>query len=222
MIQKNTLRFLSELEKNNNREWFAENKEAYEKAKDDFTDLVQKIIDSISKFDPSLKDLKAKNCVFRIYRDVRFSKNKMPYKTYFGASFSAGGKKSNLAGYYLHIEDKNSFLAGGKWMPEAADLAAIRQEIDYNREAFLKIISSPGFLRSFDSLSDENKLQTVPKGYPKDHPLIEILKLKSFVAIHSFANKNILDPAFAKECAALCKLLYTFNNFLNEAIANES
>ncbi|MBK8413382.1 MAG: DUF2461 domain-containing protein [Bacteroidetes bacterium] len=138
MITKRTLDFLKALKKNNNREWFDVNRSKYEEAKADFEKFVETLLPLLSKENSKLKDLKVKDCVFRIYRDVRFSKNKDPYKTNFGAYFVEGGKKSSKAGYYIQIEPGNSFLAGGCWMPEAPVLKAIRQEIDYNLKDFEK------------------------------------------------------------------------------------
>jgi uncharacterized protein (TIGR02453 family) len=127
-----------------------------------------------------LKDVDASKAIFRINRDVRFSKNKAPYKTNFGASINPGGKKSMIAGYYVHIEPGKSFLAAGTYMPEAPYLSAIRQEIDYNLEEFKKIVGAKDFKKEFTSLSVEDALKTVPKGYDKENPALEFLKLKHF------------------------------------------
>lgn len=219
MIEKSTVKFLADLKNNNNREWFLANKTDYEKAKSNFIDFVQNLIDEVAKFDKGLKGLEAKKCVFRINRDIRFSTDKSPYKSNMGASFSAGGKNSNVAGYYLHLEGDKSFLAGGKWMPEAPELAAIRQEIDYHTKDFKKIIGAKDFVGFYGSLSNEDSLKTAPKGYPKDHPEIELLKLKSFIAVHDFKAKNVLETGFLKECVNGCKLLMPLNSFLNKAIS---
>lgn len=218
-IEKSTLKFLSDLKANNNREWFLENKTSYEKAKSNFVAFVQTLIDEVAKTDKGLKGLDAKKCVFRINRDIRFSTDKSPYKSNMGASFSAGGKNSNVAGYYLHIEGDKSFLAGGKWMPEAAELAAIRQEIDYNTKEFKKIIGAKDFVKFYGELSKEDSLKTAPKGYPKDHPELELLKLKSFIAVNDFKTKNIFESTFLNDCVNGCKLLMPLNSFLNKAIS---
>ena len=135
-----TIAFLKRLKMNNNKEWFDSNKNQYLEAKDEFEKLVDNLIQGTNKFDKKISsDLKAKNCTFRIYKDVRFSKDKSPYKTNFGASINPGGKKALFVGYYLHVEQGNSFLAGGVYMPEPPVLQAIRQEIDYNIEPLLKV-----------------------------------------------------------------------------------
>ncbi len=218
MIEKSTLDFLTNLTDNNNREWFLDNKLAYEKAKANFVEAIQHIIEDVSKLDKGLKGLDAKKCVFRINRDIRFSANKLPYKNNFGASFSAGGKNSNKAGYYLHLESSKAFVAVGKWMPEPIELAAIRQEIDYHSKEFKKLLSDKEFKAYYGDLSAEDKLKTAPKGYPKDHPELEILKLKSFVAVCDFKRKDILDKTFLSTCIQGCKIGIPLNAFLNRAI----
>ena len=218
MIEKHTFKFLADLKENNNRDWFLQNKASYDKAKANFADCVTELIAGIAKFDKAIGALTAKDCMFRINRDVRFSANKSPYKNNFGAIFSAGGKKSNVAGYYFHIEANKAFLAGGKWMPEAPELAAIRQEIDYNTKEFKKIISSKEFVANFKELSQDDKLKTAPKGYPKDHPEVEILKLKSFVAAKNFSSKEMNDKDFLKNCVSTCKAILPLNTFLNKAV----
>src|SRR5438128_1492585 len=146
MLQPSTLTYIKNLTKNNNKPWFDENRNLFEDAKADFETLVKDIISSFGKVDPDIAPLEAKNCVFRQYRDVRFSKDKTPYKHHMGASFDRGGKKSGFAGYYLHIQPGNSSMAGGGiWMPEAAQLKKIRQEIDYSWEEFTTIINKPSF-----------------------------------------------------------------------------
>lgn len=218
-IEKSTFDFLTQLKANNNRDWFLENKSTYEHAKANFITFVQALIDGVSAFDKGLKGLEAKKCVFRINRDIRFSNDKSPYKSNFGASFSAAGKNANEAGYYIHIEGKKGFIAGGRWMPEPADLAAIRQEIDYHSKDFKKILSAKEFVGYFGGLSDEDKLKTAPKGYPKDHPEVELLKLKSFIAVRDFNLKELSDKDFLANCIKGCKLLMPLNSFLNKAIS---
>ena len=219
MIEKSTLKFLSDLKANNERDWFLAHKSDYEKAKSNFVSFVQNLIDEVAKFDKGIKGLEAKKCVFRINRDIRFSSDKSPYKSNMGASFSAGGKNSNIPGYYIHLEGNSGFLAGGKWMPEANELAAIRQEIDYNSKEFKKILNAKDFTAFYGGLSEEDKLKTAPKGYPKDHPDLEILKLKSFIAVHNFNVKEICSDSFLKTCVTGCKALQPLNNFLAKAIS---
>ncbi len=181
MLQPATVVFLQKLAKNNNKPWFDKNREAYEAAKDDFEALATEVIDILAGNDPKFKELKAKDCVFRIYRDVRFSKDKTPYKAHLSAGFSRGGKKFQGAGYYLHIEPGGkSYVGGGLWMPEAPMLKAVRQEIDYNYPEFAGIVGDKKFRKTLDEVSGE-KLKTLPQGYTADNPAIEYLKLKGFV-----------------------------------------
>ncbi|PST84693.1 TIGR02453 family protein [Pedobacter yulinensis] len=219
MIKPTTLDFLSQVTRNNNREWFLANKDAYETAKQDIHELTGKIIPVLARIDPRFQaDADPKKCLLRIYRDIRFSKDKTPYKTNFGISFSVGGKGVNEPGYFLQLEPGKSFLAGGSWMPEAAHLKLIRQEIDYNGSEFRGLVESPGFRKYFE-LSREDTLKTTPKGYDADHPEIEYLKLKSFVGIHDIADKSLFDPKFVDKLGKAFENLYPLVVFLRNALA---
>jgi len=218
MIAQSTLNFLKKLKKNNTKEWFDVNRGTYELAKGNMKDVVAQLIDQLSVFDSSVKGLEPKQCMFRINRDVRFSKNKSPYKTNIGAIINKGGKKSMVPGYYIHIEPGNSFLAGGSWMPPAPELAAIRQEIDYNTAEFKKIISAKEFKNFFGGLSEEDKLKNAPKGYEKDHPEAELLKLKSYIVVHELKDTQLLDKNFVKNAAKIFKAMYPFEVFLRKAM----
>lgn len=218
MIEQTTVHFLKSLHKNNNREWFLKNKQNYDSAKDNFLTFVDEILKGIQKFDPSLSELVPKQCVFRINRDVRFSKNKEPYKNNFGASFSKGAKKINTAGYYFHLEPGASFIGGGLWMPEAPDLQKIRQEIDYSFKEFKGILGNAKFKNTFGTLSTEAKLSRPPKGYDIENPAIEYLKLKSFTAIVPIADKDLLDVNIVKQSLTVFKTLSPLVHFLNRAI----
>lgn len=217
-IQPSTLEFLSKLKKNNNKEWFDKNRPQYELAKKDFQAFVAELIAASAKFDPAIKMLEVKNCVFRINRDIRFSNDKTPYKRNLAASIAPGGKKSLLAGTYLHIEPGASFLAGGVWQPPAPELAAIRQEIDYNTPEFRKIISNKDFKKYFGTLSDEDKVKTAPKGYDKTHLEIELLKLKSYIVVHNLKDKEVLSKDFLKHTTDVFKAMHPFNLFLRRAM----
>lgn len=211
--------FLTAIKKNNNREWFERNKPRYLESKQLFEDFVAAMLNELMKFNKGFEGLNPKKLPFRIYRDVRFSKDKRPYKTNMGAGFSLGGKMIQEPGYYLHIEPGNSFVASGLYMPDAALLAKVRQEIDYNAKKFNKILGDKKFKSTFGTLDDFDKLKTAPKGYPKDHPQIEFLKHKSFVVSHYFSDKEVKDKHFLKKVVAACKTVKPFNDFLNEAIA---
>ncbi|HEY0741631.1 MAG TPA: DUF2461 domain-containing protein [Chryseosolibacter sp.] len=219
MNLEQVLKFLKDIKKNNDRDWFEKNKPRYLEAKQTFEDLVAAVLGEISKFDSGLGGLDPKKLPFRIYRDVRFSKDKSPYKTNMGAGFSPNGKLVQEPGYYLHLEPGNkSFVAGGIYMPDAPNLAKIRQEIDYNADKLKKIMNAKSFKSSFDGFDDFDKLKTMPKGYPKDHPMVEVLKLKSIIVSHSFTDKEVTDKKFVKVAANYMKAIKPLNDFLKEAI----
>lgn len=217
MISASTLDFLIKLKKNNNKEWFDKNRPQYELIKIEFKNFINELIASIAKFDPSVKHLEAKDCIFRINRDVRFSANKAPYKTNIAAFISPEGKKSISAGYYIHIQPGNCFLASGMWMPPAPQLSAVRQEIDYNAEEFRKIILSKEFKKHFKELSQEDKVKTTPKGYEKTHPEIEFIKLKSFIAMKAIDDKEVLSKNFIKSICTSFEVAHPLNAFLRRA-----
>ncbi len=218
-IKQRTLDFLSHLNDNNNREWFQENKLWYEEAKQNVEEFTEELLTTIKQADGSIPEhITAKKSVLRIYRDIRFSKNKTPYKSNFGISISAGGKATGSAGYYFHIEPDKSFIAGGYWAPEASHLKAIRQEIDYNTSDFLKIIESKEFKDYFGGLEREDALKFAPKGYDIDHSHIEILKLKSFVCVRDINNKSVTSDKGMDEISKGIKLIVPFNQFLQNAL----
>jgi len=213
------LTFLKAIAKNNNREWFEKNKPKYISAKTSFEDFLESFHNELLKFDNRLAGINPRKQAFRIYRDVRFSKDKRPYKINMGAGFSPHGKMDQEPGYYIHIEPGKSFIAGGFYMPDATNLSKIRQEIDYNAEKFLKILNDRKFKANFSGLDDFDKLKTAPKGYPKDHPQIELLKHKSYIVSHIFTDKEVADKKFVKTAAEKAKLIKSLNDFLYEAIA---
>jgi uncharacterized protein (TIGR02453 family) len=217
MIERSTIEFLNKLSKNNNKDWFEKNREKYETAKNNFKEFIDEVLISTAKFDPAIKNLESKNCIYRINRDVRFSKNKSPYKNNFGALISPGGKKSFSAGYYIQIQPGESFIAGGMWQPPAPQINAIRQEIDYHSAEFKKIISSKEFKKYFGSLSDEDKLKSAPKGYDKTHPEIELLKHRSYIVVHSFKDSEVLSKDFLKQCSIVMKAIHPLDLFLRRA-----
>lgn len=221
MLHKATLHFLEQLATNNSKEWFDANRSAYMLARADFEALVAEIINQMGNVDTTIIDLTPKQCIFRLNRDVRFSANKSPYKTNFGASFEQGGRKSGLAGYYLHIEPGNkSMVGGGIWLPEAEHLRRIRQEIDYNWEEFKSLLQEQAFKKVYADLDhSEHKLKREPKGYEPINPAIEYLKLKSLIAIHTITDADItsekLLPVIIQSFAALKPLVYFVNRSLS-------
>ncbi len=216
---KHVLNFLKELENNNSKQWFDLNKDAYINAKTIFENKITEVIDELKKFDSSIeKNLEAKHCVYRIYKDVRFSKDKTPYKINMGASINPGGKKSGKAGYYIHIQNNASFVAGGIYMPNPLALNNIRQEIDYNNKFFIKTLSSPTFTTYFKGLNTIDKLKTTPKGYDANNPMIEYLKHKHFIASHALSNNVIKSEQFVTTVNDAFKAIKPLILFLNNAI----
>lgn len=214
-IEQNTIRFLADLARNNDRAWFAENRRRYESARDNFSSFVQAVLDKIVGFDPIFKGLEAKNCIFRINRDTRFSHDKSVYKTNFGAFMVRGGKKNGdkYPGYYLHIEPGQSFVAGGAYIPPAPWLSTIRANIADSGDRLLKIINSPEYRKWFSGLEGE-KLKVPPRGFAKNHPHIELIKMKSFLAEKSFPDKQVVSPDFFEDVTGAFRAMKPLNDFL--------
>jgi uncharacterized protein (TIGR02453 family) len=220
MLQSSTLKFLKDLTKNNNKPWFDAHRKQYEDAKNDFGSFIQTIIDKHGKKDKGIADLKAKETTFRINRDVRFSKDKSPYKDNMGAYLSRGGKKSVFGGYYFHCQPGRCFVGGGLWMPMPAELNKVRQEIDYNYDEFKKIIGSKKFKSFYGDLSKEGEytLSRVPKGYDADNPAADYLKLKSFVAMSPLKETEITSKDLTKKVLLGFETLQPLLVFINRSI----
>lgn len=220
MLQPSTLKFLKDLKKNNNKPWFEAHRKVYEAAKSDFGNFIQSVIDKHAKSDPTIKSIQAKDCMFRINRDVRFSKDKSPYKTNIGAYISRGGKKSMYGGYYFHCEPGQCFVGGGLWMPMPPELNKVRQEIDYNFNDFKKIINSKKFRSVYKDLSHDPEyvLSRVPKGYEADNPAAGYLKMKSFVSMTSLKDSDLTSKDLVKKTTAAFEALQPLIEFLNESL----
>jgi uncharacterized protein (TIGR02453 family) len=220
MLQVSTLKFLKDLKKNNNKPWFDANRKQYESAKADFANFIDTVIDKYSKKDASIVHLKAKDCMFRINRDVRFSKDKSPYKSNMGASINKGGKKSMMAGYYFHLQPGDSFTGGGLYMAMPDQLKNIRQEIDYSWKEFHKIISSKSFKNVYGDLymGDDMKLTRPPKGYEADNPAIEYIKLKSWIGFHKLTDADLTSKELLKKTITSFEVLKPLLDFLNEGL----
>lgn len=221
MIDSSTTGFISLLKKNNNKPWFDKNRDKYQAAKNNFEEFVQELIKRISIFDDDIKELQVKNCTFRINRDIRFSKDKTPYKSNMGAYLNKGGKKSLFGGYYFHLEPGGkSFAGGGVWMPQAPELKKIRQEIDYCFPEFKKTINGKPFKSQYSGLemNENDMLVNIPKGYEKDNPASEFLRLKSFVATKNIPDSIINTPALYKELTDAFKALMPVVKFLNRSL----
>ncbi len=212
-MQSTTLQFLRNLEKNNNRDWFNENKTLYQEAQQDVISFVEKLIEEMADFDEEMGKLEAKKSVFRIYRDTRFSKDKTPYKTNFGAGLGMG-KGNKVSGYYLHIEPGKSFLAGGVYKPEPSVLKTIRQEISAFGDEFKAILEQDEFRNYFRGLSVEDKLKKLPQGFEKDDKMAEYLKLKHFIVTHPISDEQLLSENAVKEFTKIFKAMKPLNDFL--------
>jgi len=211
------LQFLSELEKNNTREWFNDNRKWYEESRDKVTFVTDVLINEIGKFDSQVRGLSPKDCVFRIFRDVRFSKDKRPYKTNFGSFICKGGRKSMNPGYYFHIEPGSSFVAGGVYMSPAEPLKAIRNFMAENAEEFLEITNNPTFRAVFPEMFDD-QLKTAPKGFPKDHEFISLLRYKSFIFSKQLKDEQVKGDKYIEKTLELFEQLKPVNSFLYEAL----
>ncbi len=215
----NIVDFLTKLTQNNNRDWYHAHKNEYQKARKSFEKLVDSIIGGISQFDSQVNGLTAKACMFRIYRDVRFSKDKRPYKTNFGAFMAEGGRKSTKAGYYVHVDPEGCFLGGGLYHPDASQLKKVRQQIDYNAEDLRKIISDPEFKKVYGNMQG-TQLKTAPRDFSKDHPDIDLLRYKDFLGTHAFGNE-VVEYEDAAYIVKKLEVLKPFNDYFNEALAFE-
>jgi uncharacterized protein (TIGR02453 family) len=217
MIQ--VIQFLNELSENNNREWFQNNKKRYDESREKVLFLTEVVINEIRKFDPDVPFLEPKDCLFRIFRDVRFSNDKRPYKTNFGSYIAKGGRKSMHAGYYFHIEPLGSFAGGGIYMPAAEPLKAIREYIAENGEEFLSIINNKDFKKVYPEMM-EDKLKTAPKGFSPDHEFINLLRYKSFAFSSQLDKSQILADNYIEQLVYSFKILQPVNQFLNDALEN--
>jgi uncharacterized protein (TIGR02453 family) len=210
--------FLKELRENNNREWFKANKGRYDALHKEHIVIVQELINRIRMFDPEIGGLDAKSCIYRIYRDIRFSNDKTPYKTHFGAYMTGyGGRTSPYGGYYLHVEPGGSFVSGGVWCPDPKMLKQLRQDIYHNIEEFTGILENEPFKQVFGELEGD-MLQRMPEGFPKDCPYDAILRHKYFVVSSEKTDHFFDTEGWMDEVVENFKLLYPFNRFLNYTI----
>lgn len=217
MDLSNSIHFLKELAKNNNREWFNKNKDSYKKAREQFLEFTQFLIQKINEFDREVGIHDPKNCIFRIYRDIRFSKNKAPYKTNFAAFISKGGRKGKYAGYYFHLEPGGSFFGGGIYRPDPQVLKSVRSEICFNYKEFQTIIKDAGYRKYFREIQGE-RLKLAPKGFPKDFEGIELLKLKDFFVSYQVDDQLLKDKKNFDEIIEVFKKAKPLNHFLNQAV----
>lgn len=213
-ISPHVFDFLKKLTVHNNREWFTENKHLYTEAKENVTAFLEELIHEMSEFDQELAKIDAKKSLFRIYRDTRFSKDKIPYKTNFGASLGMG-KGSQKSGYYLHLEPGKSFIAGGIYMPEASVLRELRKEISLYGKEFLAVLNHKYFKKYFPELDQDNKLKKIPQGFEKEDPMAGYLKLKSFIVVYYLKDEEIMDKNAVKNLTEIFSVMKPLNDFLN-------
>ena len=217
MLQPDTFAFLRDLKDHNTKEWFDENRDRYQSAKADVLALIDHLIEEIAGFDPDIRGLEAKQCLFRINRDIRFSQNKAPYKTNFGASIAKGGRRSSYAGYYLHLQPGEVFVGGGIYLPPTSTLKAIRAHIDQHAPALRETLDDPDFKATYGDIQGES-LKTAPKGYDQDPPAIDLLRLKSFVVMRSYDDETTLSAEFPRQVVDNFEVMKPMLDFLNEAM----
>ncbi|HPI19886.1 MAG TPA: DUF2461 domain-containing protein [Candidatus Kapabacteria bacterium] len=217
MLSKNIIEFLQNLKENNNRQWFNEHKTEFDQIWKNFQEFVQVMINEIATIDSSIKSVQVKDCLFRIYRDVRFAKDKSPYKTNLGAYVVNGGRHSILAGYYIHIEPDNCMFAGGIYMPKPEVLRKIWNAIYNNPNDLKEILNNKEYKKHYGGLSDE-QYKSVPRGFPKDFPDAELLKFKSYTVGKIVPNDFYLKDNVIKEVKELTRVMYPFNSYFNEIL----
>lgn len=212
---KRLFKYLEELKRNNNREWFAEHKQEYDILRSRFENDISVLLSFMSMYDDELKNLTPANCIYRIYRDIRFSEDKTPYKTHFGVLMTKYGRKLNRAGYYLHVEPGNSMLCAGLWFPDPALLKAVRREICDNAEELVKIMEAPDLKRIYGGFDKEKMLTRIPNGYPKDFEYPDLLKLKSFGVVYEAKDDFFYDRNWPEKVSIYFRPAKAMNDFFN-------
>lgn len=216
---KAALEFIKELTENNNRDWFNTHKNRYQEALEIFRSFAGELLAGISKFDPSLGNLEPRDTIFRIYKDVRFSRDKSPYKTHFGCWMAKGGRKSTDAGYYFHLEPGKSFMAGGVWMPPKEQLKLIRQEIMFSPDSYLKVINTPIMNDHYERGGKEDMLKKGPVGFPKDFIHMEELKYKHYIWSRNYNDTEVQKAGFSSLAVEDYKGLLPLISYLNHAMS---
>lgn len=221
MFSKKSLEFLEDIQANNNRDWFLSQKKRYEEYKKEYHALIAAFLDEMKPKDSNLELLEVKNCTFRINRDIRFSKDKSPYKTHMGIWMNTNASGTNAPGYYIHIEKGKSFVAGGFYSPENIDLKKIRKEIAFFHDDLEAIVQDKNFKKYYSGLDKNNTLKTAPKDFDKEHPAIEFLKLKSFTVSHPISDKELFDKDFVKKTSQKLIAIKPLIDFLNRGLGAE-
>lgn len=217
-IDNSTLLFLNDLKRNNNREWFTEHKLTFQEENQKFIDFADHLLLEMNKSD-HIETPTGKKSVFRIYRDVRFSKDKTPYKTHFSGSFKRATEQLR-GGYYYHIEPGNSFIGGGFWGPNSKDLLRIRQEISADASELKDIITSTKFINSFKTL-DGDKLKTAPRGFDKEHPDVDLLRLKQYIVHQKFSDTDVMKSDFSKKVINTFEAMRPFFDYMSSVLTTD-
>jgi len=218
MVSKETFRFLNDLAEHNERQWFQKNRDRYKTARREIIEMVDHLIAGISEFDPPIIEQHPEDCIFRINRDARFSADKAPYKTNFGAFISDRGRKISRAGYYVHVEPRNCFLAGGLYMPPGPELKAVRRAIDTDGDGLRKIISRKRFIRCFGEELPGDSLKVAPRDYSRDHPQVDLLRLKSFEIYMEISQRDMMTEGFVKQAVGTLREMKDYVHWLNGAL----
>tara|TARA_R110002072_G_scaffold19728_2_gene72795 strand:+ start:7335 stop:8006 length:672 start_codon:yes stop_codon:yes gene_type:complete len=217
-IKKPTLEFLSDLKKNNNREWFERNKDRYRSAHENMIGFMDGLIAEMKKVD-NIETISGKKSLFRIYRDVRFAKDKSPYKSFFGARMSRATKWLR-GGHYIHIEPGNCFIAGGFFSPNSADLKLIREDIAHDSKPLREILSDSDFKKIWGSFEGE-AVKTAPRGFDKDHPDIDLIRFKQFHLSHHFSDEDVLSEDFVFEIVKSFLVLRPYFDYMSEVLTRD-
>jgi uncharacterized protein (TIGR02453 family) len=218
IIPQSSLDFLLQLKENNNKPWFDDNKAKYLAELNHIQNFADALLQELSKTDV-LETASGKKSVYRIYRDIRFSKDKTPFKTFWGGSYTRATKERR-GGYYFHLEKGNSFLAGGFWGPNAADLKRIRSEFAHDPASFQKILQSKSFINTFGTLQGE-QLKTSPKGFDANHEAIDLLRYKQFLVIKRFTDAEVLSPLFLELALDAFKNMRPFFDYMSEVLTTD-
>jgi len=217
-ISKANFEFLNKLKKNNNRDWFNTNKTEYLNQYENTIAFADSLLDEMNKHD-NIETPTGKKSLFRIYRDVRFSKDKSPYKTHWAGGFRRATKQLR-GGYYFHLEQGNTLVGGGFWSPNKDDLLRIREDIAADASGLRKVLKSKSFKETFGSLEGE-QLKTCPKGFDKEHPDVDLLRYKQFIISKKFTDKEVLSPDFHKKVSDTFKKMRPFFDYMSESVTTD-
>lgn len=218
-LSPEVFQFLRALRENNYREWYHQNKEFYKNAKTAVEDFLNTLIAELTLLNPRLKGLQAKDTMFRIFRDVRFKKDKTPYKTFFDAVIAPGGRKSSLPGFYIHLEPGSSLVGGGLYCPPKEILDAVRKEMYYNGDQLRNIVDSADFKQWYGQIQTlGHELKRLPKGYPKDSPNPDLLKMKTMVSLHEVSGDLLQSSEAIPYLIEAYKVIQPFHDYITEAV----